>query len=100
MGARRALLVIAVAGCHPQAAPAVPGQTAIEVTRVDIVPRDGEHLTLEVEPLIENLGLRAKNPIFPERTFNEFRLAEDRRRVLAYLQEHGRFDAEVDEPEL
>src|ERR1041385_5390217 len=100
MGARRALLVIAVAGCHVPAAPAAPGQTTIEVTKVEIEPRAGEQMTLDIEPLIENLGLRAKNPIFPERTFNEFRLAEDRRRVLAYLQRHGRFDAEVDEPEL
>ena len=96
MGKRICLVAVAVAGCHLQPAPGVPGQTQVVVSKVEIAPRAGERLDGEYEPLMANLGLRGKNLVFPERTFNEYRLAEDRRRVLAYLQAHGRFDAEVD----
>jgi outer membrane translocation and assembly module TamA len=98
----RAASVIAclLAGCHPQVAPPVPGHTDIAVSEVTIEPRAGEQLTVEYEPLIETLGLRHGSAIFPARTFNEFRLAEDRRRIVAYLQARGYFDAVADEPTL
>src|SRR5262249_48174963 len=87
-------------GCSRPAPPAIPGHTDISVRSVEIEARSGEHSEVDYEPLLENLGLRAKTPIRPERSFNPFRLAEDRRRIAAYLQDRGYFDAEVDEPEL
>ena len=100
-GTRYAIVVaVAIAGCHQPQFVTVPGHTEIAVSSVEIEPRAGERLEVEHEELLQNLGLRAKNAIRPERTYNPYRLAEDRRRILAYLQERGRFDAEVDEPEL
>lgn len=98
----RAALVIAcfLVGCHPQVAPPVPGQTDIAVTSVTLEPRPGEHFEVEYKPLIQTLGLRHGDMIFPARTFNEYRLAEDRRRIVSYLQARGYFDAEADEPAL
>ncbi|HEU0035250.1 MAG TPA: BamA/TamA family outer membrane protein [Kofleriaceae bacterium] len=91
-------LAALVAACHHQPVPVIPGHTDIHVREVAIEPRAGEALELDYKELKLNLGLRPYNRIYPERTFNPFRLAEDRRRVLAFLQDHGRFDAEVDEP--
>jgi outer membrane translocation and assembly module TamA len=100
-GTRVALLIaVAVCGCHQPQFATVPGATDIRVSSVEIEPRSGERLEVSYEELLENLGLRAKNAIRPERTYNPYRLAEDRRRIAAYLQQLGRFDAEVDEPEL
>ena len=98
----RALLLIAFLGfgCHQPKFATVPGQTDLAVTAVAIEPREGAKLAVDYKPLFENLGLRAKSAIRPERTFNEFRLNEDRRRIEAYLHAAGRFDAQVDEPEL
>lgn len=98
---RLLLFVVLIAGaCAAPKFPTVPGQTEISVKRVSIQPRAGEHLEVNYKELYEYLGLRKADPIRPERTFNEYRLAEDRRRVEAYLHEHGHFDAQVDEPEL
>jgi len=99
-GSRRMLVVAALVGCHQPVFPTVPGQTDVSVSKVEIEARTGEHLDVDYEELYEYLGLRAKDPIRPERKFNPFRLAEDRRRIESYLHEAGRFDAEVDEPEL
>jgi outer membrane translocation and assembly module TamA len=95
-----AATVVAGWGCHHQIPVAVPGQTDISISSVEIEPRVGEQSAVNYEPLLENLGLRANSAIRPERKFNPFRMAEDRRRILSYLQGVGRFDAEVDEPEL
>src|SRR5688572_24445398 len=92
-------LVMAV-GCSKPKFPTVPGQTEVSVSKVAIEPRAGEQLAVAYKPLLENLGLRAHNAIRPERTFNPFRLAEDRRRIVAFLHGHGHFDAVVDEPVL
>lgn len=92
-------LVLAIACAKP--APAVyPGTTEIAVTSVAILPRAGEHTELSYKPLYQWLGLRPASAIWPGRPFNEFRLAEDRRRVVAFLHDEGHLDAEVDEPEL
>jgi len=104
MGIRR-LACIAVAGvasgaCHHSPPPAVPGDTAISVGAVEIQPRAGEALEVDYHPLKENLGLRKRTLIRPERRFNPYRLAEDRRRIASYLEQFGRFDAEVSEPRL
>lgn len=94
----RLLLVVLVIGCAQPKFPAVPGDTATKVSAVSIEARAGEQLTVDMHPLYENLGLRKHSAIRPGRDFNELRLAEDRRRIAAYLEESGHFDAEVDEP--
>ncbi len=63
-------------------------------------PPWGERLEVTYEPLLTLLGLRPGSVIFPARTFNEFRLVEDRRRIAAFLHARGHFDAQVDEPAL
>lgn len=100
MGPLRIIVVAALTACAAPKFPTVPGQTDIHVKSVQVQPRAGEHLEVNYKELLEYLGLRKQDPVRPERTFNEFRVAEDRRRALAYLHEHGHFDAEVDEPEL
>ncbi len=92
--------IAAAAGCRAPHGPAVPGDTAIVVTAVRVAPRAGETLDVEDKALIAGLGLRAKALLATERGYNPFRVAEDRRRVAAYFQEHGCFDVEVDEPRL
>ena len=104
MGNRRlaclAALGVGSGACHQQRPAAVPGDTAISVASVEIEARAGEELAVDYQPLIESLGLRKGTLIRPERRFNPFRLAEDRRRIASYLQQLGRFDAEVSEPDL
>jgi outer membrane translocation and assembly module TamA len=92
-------LLLAIA-CGKPAPPVYPGTTAIAVTSVAIAPRAGEQIELPYKLLYEWLGLRATSAIRPGRPFNEFRLAEDRRRVVAFMHDEGRLDAEVDPPEL
>ena len=94
------LIPCVLAACAPQVAPAVPGQTDIAVTGVTLTPRPGERLAVPYKPLLTLLGLRPGSAIFPARTFNEFRLVEDRRRIVAFLHARGYFDAQVDEPAL
>ncbi|MEP6863160.1 MAG: BamA/TamA family outer membrane protein [Deltaproteobacteria bacterium] len=94
-----AALVVAAA-CRAAQYPAVPGDTSLGVSAVTIAPRAGEHLALDYKVVISNLGLRAKTLLLPERAWNPYRLAEDRRRLAAFLMESGRFEAAVDEPQL
>ncbi len=96
--ARLLLLIAALAACrHPQFA-AVPGDTSIGVSAVTIEPV-GE-TSVVYRPVLSLLGVRAKTLLFPERKLNDFRLAEDRRRIASFLAMNGRFDAEVDAPKL
>ncbi len=99
---RRMLLLVALTSgaCHAPTFATVPGQTEISVSGVSIQARAGEHLEVDYKELYEYMGLRKKDPVRPERGFNEYRLAEDLRRIEAYLHEHGHFDAQVDAPEL
>ena len=94
------VIAVLAIGCHRPTPPAIPGHTEIGVESVSIEARAGEQTAVDYKPLFEYLGLRAGTAIRPERTFNPFRVAEDRRRIAAYLQGKGRFDAEIDEPEL
>jgi outer membrane translocation and assembly module TamA len=86
--------------CAKPAPPVYPGTTEIAVSSVVVAPRAGEQIELPYKLLYEWLGLRAKTGIRPGRPFNEFRLAEDRRRVLAFMHDEGHLDAEVGDPEL
>lgn len=94
------VLAVLLIGCQRPQFATVPGHTDVAIADVAIEPRAGEHLTVSYKPLFEYLGLREQDPIRPGRMFNEFRLAEDRRRIVAFLHGRGYFDAEVDEPEL
>lgn len=93
-----AAVAIAMVGCRPPHDVAIPGATSIGVTAVTIVP-DGPSV-LAYKPLYALLGLRAKTLLAPERPFNDYRLAEDRRRIASWLEMQGRFDATVGDPSL
>lgn len=94
------LVALGASACATPKFATVPGQTEIAVSAVSIGPRAGEELEVDYKELYEYLGLRKKDPVRPGRDFNEYRLAEDRRRIEAYLHDHGHFDAQVDEPAL
>ncbi len=96
------LLVIAsaLAACRDPNYPVVAGDTDLHVARVAIVPRAGEQLVVDYKTLYGNLGLRPRAPLQPERGWNPYRLAEDRRRIAAYVMEHGHYEASVDDPQL
>jgi len=92
--------LVVAAACRGPNYPAVPGDTNLTVSAVTIAPRAGEHLDLSYKVVITNLGLRAKSLTLPARDWNPYRLAEDRRRLAAFLMENGRFEAAVDAPQL
>jgi len=78
----------------------VPGETEIQVTKVEIEPGEGqEKLSLPHEPLLERLGMRPASLILTPRYYSEFREAEDRRRIEAFWQQFGYFDVDVKKPE-
>lgn len=94
------LLAAPMTGCSKQQFATIPGHTDIAVAGVAIEPVAGETLTVNYKPLYEYLGLRKADAIRPGRSFNEYKVAEDRRRILAFLHNAGHFDADVGEPEL
>jgi outer membrane translocation and assembly module TamA len=75
-----------------------PGETDTKVHRVTIVAKDGTKLPLSPSPLLPKLGQRAGGLVYTDRYFNPYRLAEDKRRVLVWLQTLGYLDAVVEEP--
>jgi len=89
-------VAIVLLGCRAPNRPAVPGDTAVGVTAVTIEPDAASAVVYK--PLFALLGVRAKTLLAPERPFNEYRLAEDRRRIASWLQGQGRFEATVDPP--
>lgn len=93
-----AMALAVTAACQHQKRPAIPGDTGRTVAEVSIAAPPGEAITIDVGPLLEKLGVRARTLIRPERGHNPFRLAEDRRRIAAHFQMLGRFEAEVSEP--
>jgi outer membrane translocation and assembly module TamA len=104
MGSRRlaclTLVSVASGACHHQRPQPVPGDTQVSIESVELRPRVGEQLELDYKPLLEGLGLRERSLVRPERRFNPYRLAEDRRRIRSYLEQNGRFDGEVSAPDL
>ncbi|MEZ4225371.1 MAG: BamA/TamA family outer membrane protein [Polyangiaceae bacterium] len=95
-----AVVVIGLAGCHHERPERLPGETDILVTSVEIESSDGRDLKLAHAELFMLLGLRKGNALVTHRYFNEFRLAEDRRRLVSWWQSFGYFDVEVEEPKL
>ena len=92
------LLALVLLGCTHQRPERLPGETDIVVDFVTIEGADGKELALDPSPLFRQLGLRPGSALITHRYFNQFRLAEDRRRLSAYWQTYGYFDVEVDEP--
>ncbi len=91
-------VALAFCACRAPNRPAVPGDTTIGVTAVAVVPDAPSRLAYK--PLYALLGVRAKTLLAPERPFNEYRLAEDRRRIESWLQGQGRFEATVEAPKV
>ena len=92
-------LAIAAGGCQERP-PKVPGETDIHVESVEIVPAAGKDLELSHDGLFDRLGMRPGTFIKTERTYSEFREAEDRRRIEAFWQTYGYFDVEVAPPKV
>ena len=88
----------AVSACHPQRFEKVPGETDVRVEEVAIVAPGGGAPALEHEALMGRLGLRAGNALIPDRYYNPYRLAEDRRRIAAFWETYGYFDVDVAPP--
>jgi outer membrane protein assembly factor BamA len=94
-----AIVLLLGVGCAHTRAEKLPGETDLEVSSVSINPRDGTTAKDEdFAPLLPRLGSRPGNALYTNRYYNPVRVAEDRRRVLTYLQSKGWFDATVDEP--
>jgi outer membrane translocation and assembly module TamA len=87
--------ITALVACGAPAKTVLPGHTEIAVESVTVVARAGETLTVDYGELYKRLGVSTGGPL---PTFNPFQLAEDRGRVVSYLQNLGYFDAAVDEP--
>lgn len=90
------LFLVACAHTRPEK---LPGETDLDVTRLSIVATDGSD-DVDFSPLLPKLGSRPASALYTARHYNRVRVAEDRRRVLTYLQSMGWFDATVDEPKV
>ena len=91
-------LTLAASACNKQRPDRVPGETDIRVESVTLHGPAGAPLALDHAPLLAALGMRAGNFLILDRTYSQFREAEDRRRIAAYWQTFGYFDVEVLEP--
>lgn len=91
-------VALAFCACRAPNRPTVAGDTTIGITRVTVEPDAPSQLVYK--PLYALLGVRAKTLLAPERPFNEYRLAEDRRRITSWLQGQGRFEATVEAPKV
>lgn len=93
-----AVLSLALSGCHKERLIRQPGETDILVSSVVIQGPDGRELHNPHGELFMLLGLRPGSLLILPRPYNDFRLAEDRRRLISWWQSYGYFDVEVDEP--
>ena len=93
-------LVLVLAACTKQRPERAPGETDIVVSEVAIVAPGGGEPKLDDEELFMLLGLRTGNALVTHRYFNEFKLAEDRRRIRSFWQTYGYFDVQVSEPKV
>lgn len=67
---------------------------------MQITAKAGGDSGIDFQPLMTKLGHRPSNLVLPPRNYNEFRLAEDRRRIIAYAGSVGYFDISVDAPKV
>ncbi len=94
------MVIATLAACSYRTPPKIPGATDVKVRKVAIVTSSATDLAVNYKTLYDTLGLRVGSLIRPGRDFNEFRLAEDRRRVRTHAQLFGYFDAKVAEPKV
>lgn len=93
------LLVFALlVACHHERPERLPGETDITVSKVTLASASSDPLALHYSELFMLLGLRPGSLLITHRYYNDFRLAEDRRRVASFWQSYGYFDVEVNEP--
>lgn len=96
-----ALLVVTPLGaCHHERPERLPGETDVTVSKVTVRGAAGAELRLAHGELFMLLGLRPGSLLITHRYYNDFRLAEDRRRLASWWQSYGYFDVEVAEPTL
>lgn len=95
----RVLLALVLIGCTHVRPPKVPGETDTRVREVRFVSEGGQALSVPLGDFRNFLAQRAGGVIQTHRYFNPYRVAEDRRRVLAFWQNRGFFDATVTEGE-
>jgi translocation and assembly module TamA len=109
------VFLFVLGGCAQTRPDKLPGETDLRVARVTLTERDAEGAAgapgagkgtakegpaVDFTALMPKLGSRPGNALYTDRFYNPVRVAEDRRRVLTYLQSQGYFDAEVDEPKV
>ncbi len=86
------------AACSKRPPIEIPGSTHTSIRNISIVAADGGALAANYKSLFDTLGLRKGSVLRPERAFNPFRLAEDRRRVATHMHLQGFFDGTVKKP--
>jgi translocation and assembly module TamA len=84
---------LVLAACTPPPGPQLPGATDIRVSTVAIVAQDAP-LVVDYAPLLPKLAIRTA------RSFNAYRIDEDRVRITSFLMNQGYFDATVETPTL
>jgi outer membrane protein assembly factor BamA len=80
--------------------PKIPGESDIEVTKLDILSADGGKLELEHDELFARLGQRKGALTAIKGHYSVFREAEDKRRIEAFWQQFGYFDVDVSYPDV
>lgn len=93
-----ALLAISLAGCAKRQ-PKIPGESDIEIEKLEILPAGADELKLEHGDLFARLGMRKGALTSIAGRFSVFREAEDKRRIEAFWTQYGYLDVEVTEDE-
>ena len=75
-----------------------PGETDILVSGVTLQAKDGGDLAVDHGVLMDRLGMRKGSLILPARYYSAFREVEDQRRITAFWENSGYFDAKVEPP--
>lgn len=93
-----AALTFALGACSKERLIRQPGETDLLVSSVVIQGPGGGELENPHAELFMLLGLRPGSLLILPRYYNDFRLAEDRRRLVSWWQSFGYFDVEVEPP--
>jgi len=87
--------------CSTFVKPTLPGETEIGIRSLTIEPTAGQdRLALDWSPLKPTLSVRPTILIIAGQPYNPYRKAEDARRIVAFWQGHGYFDARVADAEI
>ncbi|MFO0616401.1 MAG: BamA/TamA family outer membrane protein [Polyangiaceae bacterium] len=93
-----ALLALLLVGCAKRQ-PKIPGESDIEIEKLEILSAQPGELALEHGDLFARLGQRKGALTSIAGRYSVFREAEDRRRIEAFWQQFGYLDVEVTEDE-